>query len=216
MSDNTWVCQLTLEMCKQLPNYNGTPLEKVHGEGSPRRRGGGKGAQEELLQEEVQEDTLPAVLWARPSILSADSVSCSLRLSGGCCGPGRTGAEGCGLAAGDAALHTHLLLLRHCAERAWPLQWHAVCLARGAGTECPTASIPPLGAGTTPCLASLQNFLYKCVGTTLGAASSKEVVRKHLQELLETARYQEEREREVAAPQPLRVCACPPPHLAQV
>nr|XP_020739727.1 maestro heat-like repeat-containing protein family member 1 isoform X6 [Odocoileus virginianus texanus] len=68
VSDNTWVCQLTLEMCKQLPNYNGTPLEK--------------------------------------------------------------------------------------------------------------------------------NFLYKCVGTTLGAASSKEVVRKHLQELLETARYQEERERE--------------------
>lgn len=112
MSDNTWVCQLTLEMCKQLPNYNGTPLEKVHGEGSPRRRGGGKGAQEELLQEEllqeeVQEDTLPAVPWARPSILS----SCSLSLSGGCCGPGRTGAEGCGLAAGDAALHTHLLLL---------------------------------------------------------------------------------------------------------
>ncbi|XP_060275917.1 maestro heat-like repeat-containing protein family member 1 isoform X2 [Ovis aries] len=68
VSDNTWVCQLTLEMCKQLPNYNGMPLEK--------------------------------------------------------------------------------------------------------------------------------NFLYKCVGTTLGAASSKEVVRKHLQELLETARYQEERERE--------------------
>ncbi|EHH64490.1 HEAT repeat-containing protein 7A [Macaca fascicularis] len=41
-----------------------------------------------------------------------------------------------------------------------------------------------------------KNFLYKCVGTTLGAASSKEVVRKHLQELLETARYQEEAERE--------------------
>ncbi|XP_078209021.1 maestro heat-like repeat-containing protein family member 1 isoform X12 [Callithrix jacchus] len=42
----------------------------------------------------------------------------------------------------------------------------------------------------------LMNFLYKCIGTTLGAASSKEVVRKHLQELLETARYQEEAERE--------------------
>uniref|UniRef100_G1NTU1 Maestro heat like repeat family member 1 n=1 Tax=Myotis lucifugus TaxID=59463 RepID=G1NTU1_MYOLU len=42
----------------------------------------------------------------------------------------------------------------------------------------------------------LQNFLYKCVGTTLGAASSKDVVRKLLQELLETARYQEEAERE--------------------
>ncbi|XP_059971564.1 maestro heat-like repeat-containing protein family member 1 isoform X2 [Mesoplodon densirostris] len=68
VSDNTWICQLSLEMCKQLPNYNGTPQEK--------------------------------------------------------------------------------------------------------------------------------NFLYKCIGTTLGAASSKEVVRKHLQELLETARYQEESERE--------------------
>ncbi|XP_007954301.1 maestro heat-like repeat-containing protein family member 1 [Orycteropus afer afer] len=41
-----------------------------------------------------------------------------------------------------------------------------------------------------------KNFLYKCIGTTLGAASSKEVVRKHLQELLEMARYQEEAERE--------------------
>ncbi|XP_064124300.1 maestro heat-like repeat-containing protein family member 1 isoform X8 [Loxodonta africana] len=41
-----------------------------------------------------------------------------------------------------------------------------------------------------------KNFLYKCIGTTLGAASSKEVVRKHLQELLETARYQEEAEHE--------------------
>ncbi|XP_062935287.1 maestro heat-like repeat-containing protein family member 1 isoform X2 [Cynocephalus volans] len=41
-----------------------------------------------------------------------------------------------------------------------------------------------------------KNFLYKCIGTTLGAASSKEVVRKHLRELLETARYQEEAEHE--------------------
>ncbi|XP_026638342.1 maestro heat-like repeat-containing protein family member 1 isoform X3 [Microtus ochrogaster] len=41
-----------------------------------------------------------------------------------------------------------------------------------------------------------KNFLYKCIGTTLGAASSKEVVRKHLRELLETARYQEEAEQE--------------------
>lgn len=45
-----------------------------------------------------------------------------------------------------------------------------------------------------------QNFLYKCIGTTLGAASSKEVVRKHLRELLETARYQEEAEQEVGSP----------------
>ncbi|XP_035296589.1 maestro heat-like repeat-containing protein family member 1 isoform X10 [Cricetulus griseus] len=41
-----------------------------------------------------------------------------------------------------------------------------------------------------------KNFLYKCIGTTLGAASSKDVVRKHLRELLETARYQEEAEQE--------------------
>nr|XP_044636807.1 maestro heat-like repeat-containing protein family member 1 [Equus asinus] len=41
-----------------------------------------------------------------------------------------------------------------------------------------------------------KNFLYKCIGTTLGATSRKEVVREHLQELLETARYQEEAERE--------------------
>ncbi|XP_014652779.1 PREDICTED: maestro heat-like repeat-containing protein family member 1 isoform X3 [Ceratotherium simum simum] len=41
-----------------------------------------------------------------------------------------------------------------------------------------------------------KNFLYKCIGTTLGATSRKEVVRERLQELLETARYQEEAERE--------------------
>ncbi|XP_072458786.1 maestro heat-like repeat-containing protein family member 1 isoform X3 [Notamacropus eugenii] len=28
VSDNTWICQLSLEMCKQLNCYNGTPLEK--------------------------------------------------------------------------------------------------------------------------------------------------------------------------------------------
>ncbi|XP_040592281.1 maestro heat-like repeat-containing protein family member 1 isoform X2 [Mesocricetus auratus] len=47
-----------------------------------------------------------------------------------------------------------------------------------------------------------KNFLYKCIGTTLGAASNKEVVRKHLRELLETARYQEEAEQEGLA------CCC--------
>uniref|UniRef100_A0A5F9DCL4 Maestro heat like repeat family member 1 n=1 Tax=Oryctolagus cuniculus TaxID=9986 RepID=A0A5F9DCL4_RABIT len=41
-----------------------------------------------------------------------------------------------------------------------------------------------------------KNFLYKCIGATLRAASSREVVRKHLRELLETARYQEEAEHE--------------------
>ncbi|XP_015987273.1 maestro heat-like repeat-containing protein family member 1 isoform X4 [Rousettus aegyptiacus] len=41
-----------------------------------------------------------------------------------------------------------------------------------------------------------KNFLYRCVGTTLGAASRKDVVKKHLRELLETARYQEEAEHE--------------------
>ncbi|XP_004618710.2 maestro heat-like repeat-containing protein family member 1 isoform X1 [Sorex araneus] len=39
-----------------------------------------------------------------------------------------------------------------------------------------------------------KNFLYKCIGTALGAASSPEVIRKQLQELLEMARYQEEEE----------------------
>ncbi|KAM6349421.1 maestro heat-like repeat-containing protein family member 1 isoform 2-T2 [Podargus strigoides] len=41
-----------------------------------------------------------------------------------------------------------------------------------------------------------KSFLYKCIGTTLGACTSKELVLKQLQELLETARYQEEGERE--------------------
>lgn len=44
---------------------------------------------------------------------------------------------------------------------------------------------------------SFQNFLYKCIGTTLGACVSKELVQKQLQELLETARYNEEAEWEV-------------------
>lgn len=59
----------------------------------------------------------------------------------------------------------------------------------------------------------LQNFLYKCIGTTLGAASSPEVVRKQLQDLLETAKYQEEEEREVllcpCSPWPLKLYPCP-------
>lgn len=46
-------------------------------------------------------------------------------------------------------------------------------------------------------LLSFQNFLYKCIGTTLGACVSKELVQKQLQELLETARYNEEAEWEV-------------------
>ncbi|XP_051467337.1 LOW QUALITY PROTEIN: maestro heat-like repeat-containing protein family member 1 [Apus apus] len=41
-----------------------------------------------------------------------------------------------------------------------------------------------------------KNFLYKCIGTTLGACTSKDFVQKQLQELLETARYHEEAERE--------------------
>ncbi|XP_057353603.1 maestro heat-like repeat-containing protein family member 1 isoform X1 [Manis pentadactyla] len=41
-----------------------------------------------------------------------------------------------------------------------------------------------------------KSFLYKCIGTTLGAASSKEVVRGQLRELLEAASSQEEAERE--------------------
>lgn len=41
-----------------------------------------------------------------------------------------------------------------------------------------------------------KNFLYKCIGMTLGACTSKDLVQKQLQELLETARYHEEAERE--------------------
>ncbi|XP_033011907.1 maestro heat-like repeat-containing protein family member 1 isoform X2 [Lacerta agilis] len=41
-----------------------------------------------------------------------------------------------------------------------------------------------------------KNFLYKCIGTALAACPNKDLVRKQLQELLETARYQEEAERE--------------------
>ncbi|XP_004679984.1 PREDICTED: maestro heat-like repeat-containing protein family member 1, partial [Condylura cristata] len=41
-----------------------------------------------------------------------------------------------------------------------------------------------------------KSFLYRCIGTALGAASDREVVRKHLQELLETARHLEGQERE--------------------
>nr|XP_056710567.1 maestro heat-like repeat-containing protein family member 1 [Euleptes europaea] len=41
-----------------------------------------------------------------------------------------------------------------------------------------------------------KNFLYKCVGTALAACANKDLVQKLLQELLETARYQEEAERE--------------------
>ncbi|XP_045880235.1 maestro heat-like repeat-containing protein family member 1 isoform X4 [Meles meles] len=50
-----------------------------------------------------------------------------------------------------------------------------------------------------PCYNGLpqeKNFLYQCVGTALGAASSKDVVRKQLRELLATAGPQEEAERE--------------------
>lgn len=45
VSDNTWICQLSLEMCRQLPCYNGTPQEKVHdaGGGCPRGRDSGQG-----------------------------------------------------------------------------------------------------------------------------------------------------------------------------
>lgn len=43
----------------------------------------------------------------------------------------------------------------------------------------------------------LQNFLYKAIGVSLAACANKDLVQKQLQELLETARYQEEAEREV-------------------
>ncbi|XP_069477987.1 maestro heat-like repeat-containing protein family member 1 isoform X2 [Ambystoma mexicanum] len=46
------------------------------------------------------------------------------------------------------------------------------------------------------CLFVEKNFLYKCIGTVLRISSNKDMVTKQLQELLATARYQEEAERE--------------------
>ncbi|XP_062822975.1 maestro heat-like repeat-containing protein family member 1 isoform X2 [Anolis carolinensis] len=46
------------------------------------------------------------------------------------------------------------------------------------------------------CYPMEKNFLYKCIGTALAACNNKDLVRKQLQDLLETARYQEEAERE--------------------
>lgn len=58
-------------MCKQLPSYNGTPLEKVQGEGGTpleKVRGGGGGGQ-------------PAGCCGRgPQLLLLGAVTCSLRL----------------------------------------------------------------------------------------------------------------------------------------
>lgn len=88
----------------------------------------------------------------------------------------------------------------------WRLPAQAVARTTGSQQPLPrwlaVPGLPPPGTSAVHSLALLQNFLYKCVGTTLGAASSKDVVRKLLQELLETARYQEEAEREVPAPTP--------------
>ncbi|XP_073418491.1 maestro heat-like repeat-containing protein family member 1 isoform X3 [Dendrobates tinctorius] len=41
-----------------------------------------------------------------------------------------------------------------------------------------------------------KNFLYKCIGSSLGACTNREMVRKELQELLNGTRYQQEAERE--------------------
>ncbi|XP_063306959.1 maestro heat-like repeat-containing protein family member 1 [Pelobates fuscus] len=41
-----------------------------------------------------------------------------------------------------------------------------------------------------------KNFLYRCIGTTLGMCVNRDMVRKQLQDLLATARYQEETDRE--------------------
>ncbi|KAM4689568.1 maestro heat-like repeat-containing protein family member 1 isoform 2-T2 [Discoglossus pictus] len=41
-----------------------------------------------------------------------------------------------------------------------------------------------------------KTFLYKCIGTTLGASTNREVVRRQLQDLLSTANYQDMEERE--------------------
>ena len=78
-------------MCKQLPNYNGTPLEKVQGEGgTPREEVQGEGG---TPQEEVQGEGDPllgggvggqpaGVLWAWSSVpFPWFRVTCSLSLS---------------------------------------------------------------------------------------------------------------------------------------
>lgn len=43
VSDSSWTCRLTLEMCRQLSSYNGSPVEKVSCRGSVGRVGGGEG-----------------------------------------------------------------------------------------------------------------------------------------------------------------------------
>lgn len=65
------------------------------------------------------------------------------------------------------------------------------------GRSCAAPGCP--GGPHAPGLSPPQNFLYKCIGTTLAICSNKDLVRKQLQELLETARYQEEAEREVGS-----------------
>lgn len=79
-----------------------------------------------------------------------------------------------------------------------PLPWAPSSPGRIRLASCPRAP-----AQLCPSALS-QNFLYKCVGTALGAASSKDVVRKQLRELLEAAGHQEEAEREVTAALPRR------------
>lgn len=70
------------------------------------------------------------------------------------------------------------------------------------------------GAGCSRALRLFQNFLYKCVGTTLGAAASKEVVRERLQELLGAARFQQEAEHEVGQGAASGSCGCVCPFLS--
>lgn len=77
--------------------------------------------------------------------------------------------------------------------------WPSSALHRGHEEEpwWDRSRSPSRGFVVCNCLLLLQNFLYKCIGTTLGACVSKDLVQKQLQELLETARYHEEAEREV-------------------
>lgn len=88
-----------------------------------------------------------------------------------------------------------------CPSSVWPSSApHRGHEAAGCHEEEPwwdRAQSPCRGFVVCNCLLLLQNFLYKCIGTTLGACVSKDLVQKQLQELLETARYHEEAEREV-------------------
>uniref|UniRef100_A0A8D2IWM4 Maestro heat like repeat family member 1 n=1 Tax=Varanus komodoensis TaxID=61221 RepID=A0A8D2IWM4_VARKO len=67
---------------------------------------------------------------------------------------------------------------------------------RGPSAVRPQTGCRLLARGRSPLPSPPQSFLYKSIGTALAACLDKELVQRQLQELLETARYQEEAEKE--------------------